>query len=314
MIEYLVLSGGCLSYIQTMGILQSAEEKCFYDKNNIKGIWAISSGTFLALFVSLNKDMGYDWNVINDFVINSKIYDLFEFDFKTIVKILKKKGIYDVNMFYNYLEPLFKIKNISIHITLKEYYENISKIDLFFYTFEINSFKLEELTWKTHPNIKLIDAMYMSCTVPILFNPITNPIIKNELDTSQSLDTSSYNCYIDAAIINNYPIDKCITNIGKENMNRILGINSRNHSENKLEISKNTSFFTYILILCLKILDYMKSPNKISIPNEIVTYSNYFNYSYTKNTLRSIEKRKELILSGKNIFDAELKRLKENTE
>lgn len=300
MIENLVISGGCASYIQTMGIIQEAE-LTLYNIKNIKSIWAISSGTFIALFISLIKDAEYDWNMINELIINSNIYELFEIDFKNIVNIVKKKGIYDITMLYGFLSPLFKIKNIPIDITLKEFYDKISNVNLFFYSFELNSFSLEEFSWITHPDLKLLEAIYMSCCIPLLFSPI----IKTSIDKPK--------CYIDAGIVNNYPINECLSYIGKENENKVFGINTKNEMKNTTEINKDISFINYMLIFILKILDKIYESNDIEISHQIVTSANYFNYNYTKSAIISSERRKELLEIGRNIFKIESEKWNEKS-
>lgn len=317
MIEHLVISGGCAAYIQTMGVIQAAEGVLFEIKN-IKSIWAISSGTFVALFISLIKDMGYNWETINEYIIEYNLYELFEIDFNNILKMIKKKGLYDINILYGFLLKLFKLKDISIDITLKEYYDKVSSIELVFFSFELNSFKLEEISRNTYPDLKLLEAIYMSCSIPLIFSPIIKTfnsninspaiIIQNESE-QKDLQTK---CYIDAAIVNNYPIDKCLSVIGKENEDKVFGILTKNELLNTTEINTNTSFINYILITCFKVLDKIKEPIiNIDPPYQIIMSVNYFNYTFTKTVIFSSDKRKELLETGRKIFTIEFEKWKE---
>ena len=80
-----------------------------------------------------------------------------------------------------------------MNITLKELYE-YSNIELHFFTFEINHFKLEDISYLTHPHLSLMVAIQMTCGLPILLTPVC-------------LDDK---CYTDGGIICNYSLTKKI--------------------------------------------------------------------------------------------------------
>ena len=77
-----------------------------------------------------------------------------------------------MKVFENAFKPLLDAKDLSIHITLKEFYM-YSKIELHFYSFEINQFKTEDISYLTHPELSLIDAVMMSSSLPILVTPVS---------------------------------------------------------------------------------------------------------------------------------------------
>ena len=57
------------------------------------------------------------------------------------------------------------MQEFTKNATMKDLY-NFSKITLYLFTVNITSFKLETISHETHPNMKILDAIYMSCAIP----------------------------------------------------------------------------------------------------------------------------------------------------
>ena len=92
-------------------------------------------------------------------------------------------------------KPLLEAKDLSLNITLKEFFE-YSKIEFHLYTFDQNNFKTVDLSYKTHPNLSLTQAILMSCAIPGIFTPTI-------------MDGG---CYIDGGAMDNYPLGYCLQN------------------------------------------------------------------------------------------------------
>ena len=52
----------------------------------------------------------------------------------------------------------------------KEFYE-INKIDLHIFSTELNKFETVDFSHKTHPDWRIIDVIYCSSALPIVFSP-----------------------------------------------------------------------------------------------------------------------------------------------
>ena len=58
-----------------------------------------------------------------------------------------------------------------MNITMSEIYE-YSKIELHLFAFELNEFEIIDISYKTHPKLRLLTALQMTCSVPVLFTPV----------------------------------------------------------------------------------------------------------------------------------------------
>ena len=77
-------------------------------------------------------------------------------------------------------------------------------------------FEKIDFSWKTHPDWKLLDVVYCSSCLPILFSPFL---------------TEEGDCYIDGGILNNYPVIHCQNAI--EDHDTIFGIIKTNFEKQK---------------------------------------------------------------------------------
>jgi hypothetical protein len=192
MIEHIVLSGCGPLIFKMIGIIQELEILKTFDIHNIKSIYATSAGSIIGVLLCLH----YDWNIVTDYMIKRPWNDLYGIHYEQIFNIYHQCGIYDIQIIKKTLKPLLHDKNISMDITLQQFYD-ITFIDLHIFTTEINQFQITDLSHLTHPTLPLVTALYMSCNIPILFTPqyydnkcftdtIINTIIKNKIKPIRS--------------------------------------------------------------------------------------------------------------------------------
>lgn len=152
-IEHLVLSGGYTVFIQQLIILNNLKKKG--SLNNLKSITGWSAGLITGLLYCLNID---NTNFINLFKNLN-----FNYNEVLISKLLKKNYIY--NIISDILEPYFKFKNISIKISLSDFYK-ITNIELNFVTLRknIKTGVSEDyyFSYKNSPDMKILDAITLS--------------------------------------------------------------------------------------------------------------------------------------------------------
>lgn len=280
-VKHLVLSGGGPLLFQTIGIVQQLENQKIFSRSNIESIYGTSSGAIVGLFVCL----GYDWDVINKFMIERPWEHLYYINTERIFNSFKQCGIYDHNIFIKSYKNLFEAKDISIDITMKEFYE-LTKIDYHLISFEINQLKLEDISHETYPDVKVIDAIHMSACLPIIFTPVF-------------IDSK---CFIDGGIIMNYPLQLCIDKY-KSNEKHILGVkhiyNSETNSDTR--ITKKTTILEYISYIFVKLLrNNSMDTNELNkeIKYEIVCYEDFMSLNQITNTIKSADKRTELLDKG----------------
>lgn len=275
-IKHLVISGGGPAMLQYISAIQYLNENNILDLNNIESIYGTSAGSIVAVLLALK----YDWETLNDYIIQRPWHELFHLKINYIFDAYKNRGIFSKNIIEKAFKPLFDAKDIPISITLKDFYE-YSKIEIHFFSFEINQFKTEDISYLTHPNIPLIDAIIMSSCIPLLFTPV---IIENK-------------CYIDGGVCANYPLKYCI-DTGK-NENEVLGFCNQYDCQQKNYIDTDSNLMDLVLCLFFKTFDNLTSSlMNPKIKYEIIFDVKYISLHYLKLAISSMEIRKEIYKKG----------------
>ena len=149
-IKHLVFSGGGPIMIQILAAIQELEKKEYLNMNNIETIYGTSAGAILAVMFSLD----FDWQTLNDYIIKRPWHDLFSIKVQNILDSYSKKGIFDSKTVEKCFKPLFDAKDISLDITLEEFFKLTNK-EIHLFSFEINEYKLFDISYKSHPNLKV---------------------------------------------------------------------------------------------------------------------------------------------------------------
>jgi len=247
-IKHIVIPGGGGTGFIAYGALKESHAQGLWNIENIETIYGTSIGAIFAVVLSLK----YEWQILDDYLIKRPWHHVFDFNMYAIVNSFQKQGMFDMKLFEETFSPLFRGVDIPLTITMKEFYE-FSKIELHLYTTELDEFKIVDISHKTHPDWRVIDAVYASAALPLLFSPF--------------FKDGKY--YMDGGIFLNYPIQPCIQN--GADIDEILGIN-RKEIPPKTEFSEKSTLFDYILLIFNKTLvSVMLSNdlNTIHVPNEI---------------------------------------------
>ncbi len=241
-IENIVIAGGGINGFLFYGILKESEKQGIWNIKNIRSIWGTSVGAMLAVLISL----GHTWDTIDDYLINLPWDNLFKFDLYSFIASNCNCGFFNSDYLFKLCKPLFLSKNIDVHITMKDFYD-ITKIDIHVISTNVNSFNLVDISHTTHPTWKLLDAVYASSSIPILFKPFVN----------------DYKLYCDGLFCSTYPIGECIES-GISN-DSIMGI-STNINNSMLNLVEQPSLFDYMIYIIIYIILKFIRQNK---PTEI---------------------------------------------
>jgi predicted acylesterase/phospholipase RssA len=275
-IKHIVISGGGPSMFQYLSAIQYMDENKIIDLQKIESIYGTSAGSIVGVLLCLK----YDWETLNDYMILRPWHDLFRIKVSNIFEAYKNRGLFDKTIIEKVFKPLLDAKDLSINITLKDFYE-YSKIEMHFYSFEINQFCVEDISYLTHPELSLIDAVIMSSTLPVLMTPI---IIDNK-------------CYIDGGVSVNYPVKYCLES-GK-NEDEILGLCNQYDVQQKNQVDNESNLLEFILCFFFKMFRSLSSNNIVpKIKNEIVCNVKYLSLNYLMSAVSSVEVRKELQQKG----------------
>jgi len=270
-----VFAGGGPSLLQTLGALQYTEENNFIQREKIQTIYGTSAGGIVGAVYCLK----YDWTTIHDYITIRPWHDVFPITIQNIFKSYFKRGLFDNTNIDNCLRPLFEAKDISMNITMREIYE-YSKIELHLFAFEMNEFEIIDISYKTHPELRLLTALQMTCGVPVLFTPV---FIEDK-------------CYIDGGVVSNYPLKFCM-DAGHKN-EEILGFKNK-CNKNPSKITIDSTLLDYIFVFLFKMIRNMRIDDKQpELINEIVCFTEAYSITNIRDVLSCSDARKKLYDNG----------------
>ena len=243
--------------------------------NNIETIYGTSAGAIVGILICLK----FDWATINDYIIKRPWQDVFPVKVQNIFDAYTKKGIFDTKTIEKCFKPLLDAKDIPMNINLEDFYK-FSNIELHFFSFEINEFKIQDISYLTHPKLSLMLAVQMTCGLPLLVTPVC-------------IDGK---CYIDGGLSCNYPLNFCIAS-GKL-PDEILGFKNK-YSDEKENVNSDSTMLDFLLSFLFKAVFSVNTEHSQSqIKNEVTCDAHYLSFDVLKNTLNNIEVRRNLFKNG----------------
>lgn len=279
-IEHLVISGGGHNILPMFGAVKFLVEKDYINFSSLKTFDGTSAGALLG-FTLLT---GIDLEEIETYLVQRPWEKIFAITPEQIFGAFKSKGLFDVTLVQQILAPLMNAADIPIDITFLEFYEKNS-IEFTVYVTELNSLETQYFSYKTAPNMRILDGLYMSSAVPPLFKPC----IKDN------------KCYLDGGVFSNYPIDDFFTRYPDIEENNVFGIKCLGNPNNKSDIISDESTITDYLSCTIKKLIQqiiIHKDNNTSINNELMFHSTSFTYSTLKSSISSSQERERLINEG----------------
>ena len=280
-IKHIVISGGGPTGLLSYGAAKYLEQQAFWSMENIESIYGTSIGALFSVILSLS----YDWKTLDDYIIKCPWDDILQKNstFNDVLDIYTNKGVVSDDFFDIIMKPLLLAKDLTLDVTLDELHD-FNKKEIHIITVELNTFELVNLSYKTHPRLKVMDAIKMSCAFPILFSPkitIESKDEKKKCNDDKQDECSRVCCYIDGGIICNYPVNICIED-QQCDANEILGF--RNIFEKYHEVINDTSSVVDFLKICVKQMirkidnekSYTKIKNEVTCIGEKNDFINWF--------------------------------------
>uniref|UniRef100_A0A6C0B6P8 PNPLA domain-containing protein n=1 Tax=viral metagenome TaxID=1070528 RepID=A0A6C0B6P8_9ZZZZ len=275
-IKHIVMSGGGVAGFSFYGALKESNKRGLWNIDDIKSIYGTSAGALFGLIIALK----YDWSVVDDYIIKRPWHHIFNFNIQNVFTIFDSRGMYDVKVMEEIYLPLFNGKDISINITMKEFYE-VTGIDMHFFAVNINNFTTIEFSHKTHADWRIIDAVYCSCCLPILFQPYIN----------------EDKCYSDGGMVCNYPVNYCINN--GADPDEIFGLCRKSIIRLNYNVTSESSLFDYMLNIFYKTIErVLNNRVPIDIKREMFIDCPPLAVSDIFNTSSKVEERLRLIQVG----------------
>jgi NTE family protein len=281
-IKHIVISGGHIWGMHALGAIQKCIEENIINMCHIKSIHGTSVGSIIGVILALKPN----YSDIIDYFLNRPWHQLIQKYESSPLELYYNTGIFDIEFIHDVLSPILLSHDIPIDITLADFFLK-TDVDLIIYVTEFNAYLPEELSYKTHPSWRLIDAIYASCALPIIFKPL---IIDNK-------------CYVDGGFLINYPLEKCIDYF--EDIEEVFGISLGHTIESSIgKILKDSNMVDFVSILLMKIYKNVLFPHsKHSIPYEIKLYGEMISLEYILKCMNSVDERKSLYYYGYNHMD-----------
>jgi len=295
-IKHLVIASGLIYGLSFYGALKECAIKNVYNIDNIETIYATSAGTIVAVIISLK----YDWESIDNYIINRPWNRVFPININTIINAFQSCGILDVGCIRELFLPLFSGRELDIGITMAEFRE-FTGIDFHFIATRLDTFETFDINALTCPDWTVIDAAYASCAVPILFQPFVKDGVK----------------YADGAFLAKYPIHQCLSDPRVLDEAEVLAIYLGPHyvgGEITESLESEYIIFSpmlhYIYSLLLNLVKKI-SVSKIPITNEIEIIPKEFQLNDIYSAVNSKEEREKLIQMGVDSSRAFIDKLSE---
>lgn len=273
-IKHIVFSGGGAIGISGYSVLKESNIAGFWDLKNIESMYSTSTGSIFCLAISL----GFDWDVLDDYILKRPWHNVFKIDIFSIIQSLKTAGILNKKVIDDIFEPLFKSKDIKMDITMKELYE-LTNIDFHVFITQLNPLLLIDISHTTHPDWTVLESIYCSCCLPILFIPYEKDSIT----------------YLDGGLLLNYPIFKCHEN--NADIDEILGILIHFKTETT-DTNNEYNLFHYLFNIINNMITKINIPIHIDIPNELIIESDTNSFYKIYLAASNIDERKRLMNDG----------------
>lgn len=213
-INKLAFSGGAIKGIAYVGVFKKIEELIYERKIhpdpeksniplfNIKTICAVSVGSIFSLIYLLN----YTYSEMLEEVLNKRFDQLKDI---RIMNFVSKYGLDNGSNLISWIQSLMNKKGINPNITLKEFYE-LNQVDFQIMATNLNKYCYKKFNYSETPDVKVLDAIRMSISVPFLF----------------TINEFEGDIHIDGGLIDNYPI-----RVFEGDLNNFLGFKLINHGE-----------------------------------------------------------------------------------
>lgn len=218
-INKLAFSGGAIKGIAYVGVFKKIEEliyersieeskpdfdenKCTIPKFNIKTICAVSVGSIFSLIYLLK----YSYTEMLEEVLHKRFEQLKDI---RIMNFVSKYGLDSGVNLISWIQSLMVKKGVDPGITLKEFYD-LNHIDFQIMATNLNKYCYKNFNYIDTPNVKVLDAVRMSISVPFLF----------------TINEFEGDIHVDGGLIDNYPIK-----VFNGNLDNFLGFKLINHGE-----------------------------------------------------------------------------------
>ena len=246
-IHHLVLSGGGGIGFAYYGALRESHKDGFWNIDDIQTMHGISVGSIFITMIAMLKHIS--WDDLNDYAIKRPWETVFGFSPDKILKAYTNIGICGRETVEMVVAPILNAVDLPLNTTMQQFFD-FTGFEMHYYTTNLDTYSLVDISYKTHPDWELVDAIYSSCALPLLFRPNR---VNGEV-------------YVDGGFLCNYPLQQCIAQV--ENPDEIFGLNKCGIN---MPSKKETKEYENIIDYLLDIIG--KTVNKLVVEKHISKYT-----------------------------------------
>jgi len=283
-INTLCIGGGGAKGIAFYAALRDAHRQGVWKRQDIRHVFATSIGTITSVIVLLSES----WDDLDKYFLTRPWHQLFHIS--DVFGSVSRRGLFGIETLKQCVAPIFGAADVPMTITLAEFKERFH-VDLHFFVTRIDGvIESIDINPTTHPEWRVMDAMYASSALPLVFAPL-----------QQHADSSVF--YMDGALFQSYPVIPALQHVNKE---CILGIciSPESLQQNRFVVHTDSSLLDYISML----IQFLASktmfpgewpeplPNEIHIISTTSTLMNIYRFVYYE------EERQALLDLGSQAF------------
>ena len=249
-IKHLVFGGGGPSCFLIYGAVRELNKLDYWKMENIKSIYGCSSGAWLGLLISL----GFDWDTLDSYLIKRPWEKMINIGPTEVINSFSTKGLVSRDFIMNTVKPVLQARDLDIKCTFLEHFK-ATNIELHFYTVDLNTKTMSkvDISYKTHPDLPIIDGLTMTMAVPIL-------IVPHIIDRC---------CYIDGGVLNNFPLIDCLEQQNNPKENEVLAFKAHWEENNEIIITDETNLLQFISHFIRKLTQFTSN-----FKNEQINWEN----------------------------------------
>ena len=213
--RHFVFSGGAAGGLYLYGALRMAHQQGLWDYSDVKTVWGTSAGSILAVCLVLK----YEWSVLDDYLIKRPWKVIFKMD---MMRLMNERGMMGKEVIEGLMTPILAGKGLKADITMEELFLETG-IEMHIFTTELdsldNAFSSLDVCYKTHPTWRVIDAVYASSCLPLIFVPYE---IREMCLVDGDEPFEKTRMFLDGGILASFPFHYCLRGAGVDE-SEVLG-------------------------------------------------------------------------------------------
>ena len=273
-VKYIVISGGAYNGLAALGATCHLQGRMF-DLDDIVGIYGSSAGALIGTILALRCDK----TTLFDYIIKRPWHKTVDLSPNSFIQGVASMGLLTSKFVSSILVPLLETADLSADITLSAFFE-ATNIDLHLFTTRLNGITTTDLSHTTFPDLSLLKAVHMSCTIPFLFQPLYM--------------NGSY--YVDGGVSCHFPLTQCLDSGASED--DILAVSIQVTGDKRKILSEDTNILEYGVFLFRGLVISTNALNNVTIPNMLIVPSSGLDLDTGYKILSSPEERQKLISAG----------------